>query len=192
MREKRRVHLAQTATESLAYTRLSVSTPHPHLHTHSDEDNALPDGRRALVNPDNIRVVELPRPPASATVQQLRFPKNVGLQLRPYNPSTYNEEEEMKELAAKGQETASESLIRWRFKRDASGVVQRDAATGQPLVTMNNTLRWGNTHRCALPCPPSLSVKATPSLWNGPMAHCSCSSARKPLTCASSTSPSAT
>lgn len=91
-----------------------------------------------MVNPDNIRVVELPRPPASATVQQLRFPKNVGLQLRPYNPSTYNEEEEMKELAAKGQETASESLIRWRFKRDASGVVQRDAATGQPLVTMNN------------------------------------------------------
>ena len=51
----------------------------------------------------------------------LRLPAAFGIQEKPFDRTTYSEQEELAELVEKKRTSRAEALIRWRWKKDSNG-----------------------------------------------------------------------
>ena len=83
--------------------------------------------------------------PAGTRVHAVRLPKIVSAARVPFDAATYNEAAEDAELREGGRFAARESLIRWRFKRDAaSSIVLRDAGGAPQRESNSHIVEWSD------------------------------------------------
>ncbi|KAK8791238.1 hypothetical protein WA171_002186 [Blastocystis sp. BT1] len=74
----------------------------------------------------------------------LRLPAAFGIQEKPFDRTTYSEQEELAELVEKKRTSRAEALIRWRWKKDSNGIVIRDAR-GKPIRESNaRIVKWSD------------------------------------------------
>lgn len=92
-----------------------------------------------------LHLPELPKPAKGSRVHSVRLPRIVSMARGPFEEDTYDEAAEDAELEASGKRAAREALIRWRFKRDALGIVERDPITSAPLRESNShVVQWAD------------------------------------------------
>ena len=80
--------------------------------------------------------MELPpaeRPSEQTKLRVCRLPAAVSYIPRGFNPKHFSEADDEDALAQKQKPRASETLIRWRFRRNAGGEIERDSH-GRPVV----------------------------------------------------------
>ena len=89
-----------------------------------------------------------------AQLRLVRLPGAFGIQQKPFDPSTYNSEEELNELKEKKRLERAGALIRWRWKQDSRGEIVRPSlsrylqirdAKGKPMRESNaRIVKWSD------------------------------------------------